>query len=146
MKATNKIKITATVNSDINNVWKTWTEPEHIRNWNNASPDWHTPRAENDLRKGGKFSTRMEAKDGSMGFDFGGTYDEVVLNRNIKYTLDDGRKVDIDFVETNDGISITEIFEPETQNPEDMQRQGWQTILSNFKKYVESNKIGSDEN
>lgn len=146
MKAKDKIKITATVNSDIDNVWKTWTEPEHIKHWNNASPDWHTPRAENDLRNGGKFITRMEAKDGSMGFDFGGTYDEVLPNKNIRYTLDDGRKVDINFVETNEGISITETFEPESQNPEDMQRQGWQGILDNFKKYLESNKSGNDEN
>lgn len=140
MKTIDKITLTTIVNSDIDTVWKTWTEPEHIKNWNNASPDWHTPKAENDLRKGGKFSSRMEAKDGSMGFDFGGTYDEVVPNKQIKYTLDDGRKVNITFAKTDEGVSIKETFEPESQNSVDMQRQGWQAILDNFKKYIESNK------
>lgn len=140
MRETDKVTIVTTVSSDIDTVWKTWTEPEHIKNWNNASPEWHTPKAENDLRKGGKFSSRMEAKDGSMGFDFGGTYDEVVPNKQINYTLEDGRKVNIVFEETDNGISITESFEPESQNSVAMQRQGWQAILDNFKKYVESNK------
>lgn len=132
------ITIKTEVNSDMATVWKTWTEPEHIKNWNNASPDWHTPKAENDLRKGGRFSSRMEAKDGSMGFDFGGTYDEIAPNQQIKYTLDDGRKVDITFAITDEGISITETFEPESQNSAAMQQQGWQAILDNFKKYVEN--------
>lgn len=145
MKTTEKITIGTKVNSDIDTVWNTWTAPEHIKKWNNASPDWHTPKAENDLRKGGKFSSRMEVKDGSMGFDFGGTYDEVVPNKNIRYTLDDGRQVDIAFLpigqagaKADNGIAITETFEPDSQNPVDMQRQGWQAILDNFKKYVES--------
>ena len=138
MKTTDKITITTTVNSDIKTVWKTWTEPEDIKKWNNASDDWHTTKATIDLRKGGKFSSRMEAKDRSMGFDFGGTYDKVVPNKYISYTLDDGRKVSIDFSETEKGTAITETFEPESQNPTDMQRQGWQAILDNFKKYVES--------
>ena len=138
MKTTDKITITTTVNSDINRVWQIWSEPDHIKNWNHASPDWHTPKAKIDLRKGGRFITRMEAKDGSMGFDFGGTYDEVVPNKNIKYTLDDGRKVDITFSKTTNGIMISETFEPESQNPVAMQRQGWQAILENFKKYAEN--------
>lgn len=138
MKTTEKITIETTVNSDIDTVWNIWTAPEHIKHWNNASPDWHTPKAENDLRKGGKFSSRMEAKDGSLGFDFGGTYNEVVPNKRIKYTLEDGRKVDIAFAKANNRVTITEIFEPESQNPVDMQQQGWQAILNNFKKYVES--------
>ncbi|MGB5437287.1 MAG: SRPBCC domain-containing protein [Maribacter sp.] len=138
MKATDKITISTTVNSDIKTVWKTWTKPEHIKKWNQANDDWHTTKAENDLRAGGKFSSRMEAKDGSMGFNFGGTYDEVVPNEHISYTLDDGRMVTIDFRETENGIAVTETFEPESQNPTDLQRQGWQAILDNFKEYAES--------
>ena len=138
MKTTDKISITSTVNSDIKTVWKTWTKPEHIKNWNNASDDWHTTKAKNDLKVGGKFSSRMEAKNGSMGFDFGGTYDEVIPNKYISYTLDDGRKVTINFTETENGITVTETFEPESENPKDMQRQGWQAILDNFKRYVEA--------
>lgn len=136
-----KITTETTVNKNIDKVWNAWTEPEHITNWNFASPEWCCPKAENDLRKGGRFSSRMEAKDSSMGFNFGGTYDEVVPNEKIKYTLDDGRKVEITFADTDTGIVITETFEPESQNPVEMQRQGWQAILDNFKKYVESNKI-----
>ncbi|MCM4156321.1 SRPBCC family protein [Gramella sp. AN32] len=132
------ITVKTAINANSDKVWSFWTEPEHIKQWNNASPDWYTPKAENDLKKGGKFSSRMEAKDGSMGFDFEGTYDEVIPNKRIKYTLDDGRKVNIAFVKANKGITITETFEPESQNPVDMQRQGWQAILDNFKKYVES--------
>ena len=139
MKAAENITIKTTVNSDINKVWNTWTQPKHIKKWNNASPDWHTPKAENDLKKGGRFSSRMEAKDGSFGFDFGGTYDEVVPNQKIKYTIDDGRKVEVTFEQQNDGVLVTEIFEPESQNSTDMQQQGWQAILDNFKTYVESN-------
>ncbi|MGB5435471.1 MAG: SRPBCC domain-containing protein, partial [Maribacter sp.] len=103
-----------------------------------ANDDWHTTKAENDLRAGGKFCSRMEAKDGSMGFDFGGIYDEVVPKEHISYTLDDGRKVTIDFSETENGIAVSETFEPEGQNPTEMQRQGWQAILDNFKEYAES--------
>lgn len=134
-----KLTVETKVDAPIEKVWEFWTRPEHIKKWNNASPEWHTPKAENDLRKGGNFCSRMEAKDGSMGFDFGGTYDEVVPNKNIKFTFDDGRKVDIAFAKANNGVTITETFEPESQNPVDMQRQGWQSILDNFKKYVESN-------
>lgn len=139
MESTDKIVVSATVKSDMDTVWNTWTNPEHIKKWNNPSPDWHTPKAENDLRKGGRFSSRMEAKDGSMGFDFGGTYDEVIPKKRIAYTLDDGRKVEISFENTDSDIKIVETFEPENQNSTDMQRQGWQAILDNFKKFVESN-------
>lgn len=140
MESKNKEKVTVetTVKASLSKVWNLWTEPEHIKKWNQANDDWHTTKAENALRAGGKFSSRMEAKDGSMGFDFGGTYDEVVPDEHISYTLDDGRKVTIDFSETENGTAITETFEPESQNPTDMQRQGWQSILDNFKKYVES--------
>lgn len=137
MRSTQKITISAEIKSDIDTVWNAWTAPKHIKNWNNASPDWHTPNAENDLRKGGKFNSRMEAKDGSMGFDFSGTYNEVNPKQHIAYTLDDHRKVEIHFNESDSGVTVTETFEPEQQNPIDMQRQGWQAILNNFKKYVE---------
>src|SRR5206468_6649167 len=99
METQNKTVITVenTVNAPVEKVWEHWTKPEHITQWNNASDDWHTPHAENDPRTGGKFLTRMEAKDGSFGFDFGGVYDEVVPNESIQYTMEDGRKVNIKF-------------------------------------------------
>ncbi len=106
--------------------------------WNSASDDWHTPRAESDLHEGGTFSSRMEAKDGSTGFDFGGTYTKVVPNKQLAYVMSDGRKVSIDFVEQDGKTHITETFDAETENPIDMQRDGWQSILNNFKKYTES--------
>lgn len=133
-----KITVTATVNANREKVWAFWTQPEHITQWSSASPDWHTPFAENDLTAGGKFKSRMEAKDGSMGFDFGGVYDEVVPHQLISYTLEDGRKVRVMFADQGQQTEITEVFEAENQNPADMQQAGWQTILNNFKSYVES--------
>ena len=132
------IRIETTVQAPIEKVWTCWTQPEHITKWNNASDDWHTPHAENDLRTGGSFSARMEAKDGSFGFDFGGTYDEVRENEYIEYTLGDGRKVKIKFTDTEGQTHVEETFDPESTNPVDMQRTGWQAILDNFKKYTES--------
>jgi uncharacterized protein YndB with AHSA1/START domain len=108
------------------------------KKWNSASPDWHTPRAENDLRTGGKFSSRMEAKDGSFGFDFGGVYDEVRVHEYIAYTMEDGRTVVIDFAGNGNTTKIAETFDAEGTNPAEMQRAGWQAILDNFKKYAES--------
>lgn len=139
MVASNNTKITVetTVNAPVEKVWKYWTEPEHIKRWNNASDDWHTPVSENDLRVGGKFLTRMEAKDGSFGFDFSGTYDEVKLYEVISYTIGDGRKVKITFIDEGKKTRIIETFDPEKDNPIDMQQQGWQAILDNFKKYIE---------
>lgn len=137
--ATKTITVEATVNAPIEKVWKLWSEPSHIKNWNNASPDWHTPAAENDLRTGGKFNVRMEAKDGSFGFDFGGVYDEVNLHRDIAYTMGDGRKVKITFAKSGGSTQVIETFEPETENSLEMQRGGWQAILDNFKKYTETN-------
>jgi len=122
------ITVQATVHAPIGKVWQLWTQPEHITQWNNASEDWHTPRAENDLRKGGSFSSRMEAKDGSFGFDFGGIYDEVVENQHIEYTLGDGRKVQIHFSEVDGGTFVMEIFEAENMNSVELQRGGWQAI------------------
>jgi uncharacterized protein YndB with AHSA1/START domain len=141
METTEKtvINIETTVNAPANKVWEIWNKPEHITQWATASEDWHTPRAENDLRTGGTFSNRMEAKDGSFGFDFGGTYDEVRPNEYIEYTMGDGRNVKINFEEKNGQTHISQSFEAESTNPIEMQRGGWQAILDNFKKYTESN-------
>lgn len=133
------ISVESTVNAPVEKVWNFWTSPQHIMQWNTASPDWHTPKAENDLRPGGKFLSRMEAKDGSFGFDFEGTYDEVSNHELIAYTLDDGRTVSIAFAPDGDTTKVTETFEPENQNPIDLQRSGWQAILDNFKRYAEAN-------
>ena len=133
-----KITVEATVNAPVEKVWRSWSEPQHIKNWCAASEDWHAPKAENDLRTGGTFSTRMEAKDGSFGFDFGGIYDNVKKNELIEYTMGDGRKVSVHFKPNGNQTEIVEIFEAETQNSVDMQKTGWQAILDNFKKYTES--------
>ena len=133
-----KITVETTVNAPVEKVWKSWCEPEHIKNWCAASEDWHAPKAENDLRTGGKFSTRMEAKDGSFGFDFGGIYDNVKKNELIEYTIGDGRKVQVTFSPSGDQTKIVETFDAETTNSVEMQRGGWQAILDNFKKYTES--------
>jgi len=132
------ITIETTVDAGVNRVWRCWTSPEHIIHWNNASDDWHTPHAENDFRVGGSFLARMEAKDGSFGFDFAGAYNEIKPHETIKYTLFDGRKVHIYFASGKDSTTIVESFEAEDQNPIEMQKAGWQSILDNFKKYVES--------
>ena len=136
----NSVLITVSVNveSSVSKVWKYWTSPEHIVQWNNASDDWHTPHAENDLRAGGKFSWRMEAKDGSMGFDFSGVFDEINVLQLIRYTLDDNRKVTISFVGSGNSTKIVETFEAETENSIELQQYGWQCILDNFKKHAES--------
>lgn len=133
------ITIETTINAPVEKVWEFWTKPEHITKWNSASDDWHTPTAQNDLRVGGSFSARMEAKDGSMGFDFGGIYDAVTTNEYIEYTLGDGRNVKASFDAKENTTKVTESFEAESMNPVDMQRSGWQAILDNFKKYTEAN-------
>jgi uncharacterized protein YndB with AHSA1/START domain len=140
MEALNKTVITVegTVNAPVEKVWEYWSKPEHIIKWSNASDDWHTPRAENDLRPGGRFLSRMEARDGSMGFDFGGVYDEVTNNEYIEYTMDDGRKVKVTFSASGSNTKVVEEFEAETANSVEMQKAGWQAILDNFKKYAES--------
>ncbi len=131
------IVIETTVNAPKEKVWEIWTGPEHIKQWNSPSDDWHTTAAANDLKVGGKFSFRMEAKDGSFGFDFGGVYTDIGEADRIDYTLEDDRKVSIIFEETNGGVNIIETFEPEDENPVEMQKDGWQAILDNFKKYIE---------
>lgn len=136
-KQPTKVTVQAVVQAPVDKVWRYWTEPEHITQWYHPSDDWHAPRAENDLRAGGKFVTRMEAKDGSMGFDYGGEYDEVKPREAIAYTLGDGRKVDISFTAQGDATKVVEIFDAESANPVEFQQAGWQAILDNFKKYAE---------
>jgi uncharacterized protein YndB with AHSA1/START domain len=132
------ITVETVINAPINSVWKKWTNPDDIVKWNNASDDWHTTRAENDLKVGGKFLSRMEAKDGSMGFDFSGTYNTIKPNEIIEYTADDNRKVQVHFFDGDDKTTIIEVFEAENENPLEIQKSGWQSILNNFKKYTES--------
>lgn len=131
------ITVQVLVNASIDAVWKCWTTPADIIKWNNASIDWHTTKTSNDLKKGGRFAYRMEAKDGSMGFDFGGVYDNVIDKHQLDYTLDDERKVKVTFTEVGGKVQIVESFEAESLNPSDMQRAGWQAILENFKIYTE---------
>jgi uncharacterized protein YndB with AHSA1/START domain len=132
------ITVEATVNAPVEKVWEIWSGPEHIVKWNSASDDWHTTKAENDLRTGGAFSSRMEAKDGSFGFDFGGVYDEVKAYELITYTLGDDRKVEVHFKDLGGATLVTENFEAESTNPVEMQKGGWQSIMDNFKKYTEN--------
>jgi uncharacterized protein YndB with AHSA1/START domain len=134
-----KITVEATIDAPVEKVWKLWNGTEHVTKWNNASPDWHTPKAENDLRVGGKFVYRMEAKDGSFGFDFGGTYDKVKEKELILYTMDDTRKVSNTFTANGNSTKLVVEFEAEDQNPVEMQKGGWQAILDNFKAYAEKN-------
>ena len=135
----NEITIEAIVHAPIEKVWKYWSEPAHITKWCAASPEWHAPAAENDLKAGGKFTTTMAAKDGSMSFDFWGIYDQVKTNELIEYTMGDGRKAKIVFSKSGDTTKIVESFEPESENPREMQQGGWQAILNNFKSYTENN-------
>jgi uncharacterized protein YndB with AHSA1/START domain len=134
----NTITVQATIKSTSERVWDFWNLPEHITQWYFASPDWHAPRAQNDLRVGGKFTTHMAAKDGSFSFDFTGIYSTVKKFSLIEYGLADGRKIKVTFSALGDTVTVTETFDPDTENPRDMQRAGWQAILDNFKRYVES--------
>ncbi len=139
MKKNNKteIKVSAKIASPLGKVWELWTLPEHIIRWNNAADDWHTPRAENDLKEGGRFCYRMEAKDDSFGFDFSGVYNKIIQEELIVYTIDDGRIVQISFKSRGNFTEVIEIFEAEDINEIEKQRSGWQAILDNFKKYAE---------
>jgi uncharacterized protein YndB with AHSA1/START domain len=132
------IIVETTVHAPVETVWKLWTEPSHIIHWNNASDDWLTTRAENDLRVDGRFLYRMEARDGSHGFDFSGKYTRVEQNKQIETTLDDGRNMQVLFFPRGDVTAITEAFEAEQENSIELQKEGWQAILNNFKKYVEA--------
>lgn len=133
------ISIQAIIEEDITKVWNYWNQPEHITQWNFASPEWHCPKATNDLRVGGKLSSRMEAKDGSFGFDFNVTYTAVIPHKKISYIMEDGRNANLKFEDLGSTTKIVIDFEAETENPVDMQRNGWQAILNNFKDYAEKN-------
>jgi uncharacterized protein YndB with AHSA1/START domain len=135
----NQITVQTSVNAPVEKVWKLFSEPQHITKWAFASDDWHAPKADNDLRVNGKFSTTMAAKDGSYSFEFGGTYTKVEPNKYIEYVLSDDRKVQITFSGEGSQTTVSETFDVENTNPADMQRAGWQAILDNFKKYVENN-------
>lgn len=132
----NKINIQTRIQAPVELVWTCWTAPEHIVKWNHASDDWHTTKAENNLQVGGKFLSRMEAKDGSFGFDFEGIYDRVDEHAYIEYHLADARVVQVEFKQEGDYTEVTEIADPETMNPLEMQVAGWQAILNNFAAYV----------
>ena len=134
-----KITVETIVHAPIEKVWKYWSEPQFIHNWNYASDDWHSPHAENDLKVGGRFKTVMAARDGSVSFDFGGVYTLVKDYNEIEYTLDDERLVSVSFQKSGEFIKIVQTFEPENENPPEMQKVGWQAILNNFKKYTEEN-------
>lgn len=133
-----RITVKTSVKADIDKVWKYWTKPEHITNWNFATDEWICPSAENHLKPNGTFSWRMEAKDGSMGFDFEGTYEKIVDKELISYKMSDGRKVDVEFTPNGTETIVSETFDAEGTNPDEQQREGWQAILGNFKRYVES--------
>jgi uncharacterized protein YndB with AHSA1/START domain len=135
----NPITVQTTIKAPLEKVWECWNKPKHITKWAFASDDWEAPVAENDLRVGGKFKTVMAAKDKSASFDFGGIYTVVKEHELIEYDMNEERHVKVEFTEMPDGVQVTETFDPENQNSEEMQRAGWQAILDNFKKYVEAN-------
>jgi uncharacterized protein YndB with AHSA1/START domain len=132
-----RIRVETVVDAPIEQVWAAYVEPEHIVKWNAASDDWHSPRSTVDLRVGGRFSSRMEARDGSMGFDFEGTWTRIIPEESLQYRMDDGRVVDVEFVDRDSGVWVVVEFDPEEENPRAMQLQGWQAILNNFRRYVE---------
>lgn len=132
------ITIQVIINAPLEKVWECWNKPEYITKWAFASDDWEAPNAENDLKVGGRFKTVMSAKDKSASFDFTGTYTVLKELELIEYDMDDGRHVKVEFKTTQNGVEITETFDPENENPPEMQRSGWQAILNNFKKYVET--------
>lgn len=134
-----KITVESIVSANPKKVWESWNDPKHITKWNFASDDWQCPKASNDLKVGGKYVARMEAKDGSFGFDFEAIYDEVIEQKKITYTMGDGRKATTKFEDLGGKTKVTTTFDAEKENSEEMQKQGWQAILGNFKKYVEGN-------
>ena len=132
-----KIRIETFVKLPVEKVFELWTDPVHIIGWNQASKDWHTVRAENELEDGGRFSSRMEAVDGSAGFDFKGVHQEVIPNSLIRSLLDDGRTMFVEFHQEGPGTRVVEVFEAETENTIELQKMGWQAILDSFKDYAE---------
>ncbi len=135
------ITVETTVNAPLEKAWHVWTEPMHIMQWCFASDDWHCPNAKNDIKTGGEFTTTMAAKDGSMAFDFEGVYSSVIPNKEIAYTMGDGRVAKIIFTAQGDMTHISETFEAETMNSVEMQKGGWQAILDNYKKRVENTEV-----
>ena len=133
-----KIKIKVIVKASIQKAWEYWNNADHIIHWNFADPSWHCPSASNDLRPGGKFSYRMEARDGSMGFDFYGEYKEVANPYSVEFEMGDGRMVWITFTEENGQTIVEQTFEAEDQNSIEMQKQGWKMIMNNYKNYTEN--------
>ncbi|MBI2862635.1 MAG: SRPBCC family protein [Chloroflexi bacterium] len=133
-----KITVETVVKAQMNKVWDAWNNPADIKQWNSAQDDRHTTKSTVDLREGGKFLSRMEAKDGSVGFDFEGTYTRVVPNKAIEYRMSDGREVQVEFVERADGVLVKETFDAETENTPELQRTGWQAILDNFGRHLEA--------
>jgi uncharacterized protein YndB with AHSA1/START domain len=134
-----KITIQTIISANTKKVWDFYTLPEHITKWNFASEDWQCPKASNDMQVGGKYFARMEAKDGSFGFDFEAIYDEIIIGEKLVYTMGDARKVIATFNSMDDKTEVTVIFDAEGENSLEMQKEGWQAILNNFKKYVEAN-------
>jgi len=136
---TTKITIQAVVAADRQKVWNCYTQPEHITKWNFATDTWHCPAASNDMRVGGKYLARMEAKDGSFAFDFEAVYNEIVDGEKFTYTMPDNREIQVSFEKMDDKTRVTVTFDPENVNPVDLQRDGWQSILDNFRRYAEGN-------
>ena len=132
-----KVEIETTVNAPLEKAWKAWTNPDSVTKWNFASEEWHCPKAESELREGGRFKYRMEAKDASMGFGLEGTYTKISQFKTIEFELDDKRKVQVNFEEVTAGIRVKEVFEAENTFSVEQQRTGWQSILDNYKKHVE---------
>ena len=132
-----KVTVESIVKAPIANVWRAYTTPEDIKQWNTASADWHTTQSTVDLREGGAFSSRMEAKDGSFGFDFAGKYTKIVPHELIEYSFGDRAGV-VEFLTGAQGVTVRSTFDAEADNPIEQQRQGWQAILNNFAKHVES--------
>jgi uncharacterized protein YndB with AHSA1/START domain len=133
-----KITVEVTVNVPSAAAWKFFTEPQHIMNWNNATADWYTPKAESDFKVGGTFSIRMESRASAQGFDFNGVYKEIIPEKVLAYTIDGGREVRVEFHQEAEGVRVVETFDAEDENTPELQRTGWQAILDNFKKYSES--------
>lgn len=133
-----KITVEALVSADLKTVWSAWNDPEDIKQWNAATDAWHTTSSTVDLREGGSFSARMEAKDGSAGFDFAGTYTRIVPLKTIEYRMEDDRKVQVEFSKVPEGVLVRETFEAESENSPEIQRLGWQAILDNFAEHVEA--------
>ena len=135
-----KITVETVAKAPLEQVWDAWNTPADIQQWNTAQDDWHTTRSTVDLREGGSFLARMEARDGSSAFDFEGTYTRVVPHRAIEFRMSDGREVHIEFAERADGVLVKETFDTENENPPEVQRQGWQAILDNFARHVETKR------